>query len=133
MKRALIAATIYFLMLFTLGFLLGTIRVMIVAPRVGELAATAAEAPVMLVAALFACRWAVRRWRVPPQAVLRWIMALAFFALLLVSEASLGAILFDRTLAEQWAALRTLAGVLGLSAQVIAASLPLRVGMRETR
>ena len=54
MIRALIAGTAFFLALFALGFVLGTLRVVFVAPRFGELAATFAEVPVMLIAAFFA-------------------------------------------------------------------------------
>jgi len=133
LKRALTAGTVYFLALFALGFVLGTIRVLVVAPRIGALAATAVEVPVMLAVALFTCRWAVRRWQVPRETTLRWAMALSFLALLLAFETLLGATLFGRTLAEQGAALLTPAGLLGASAQIIAASLPLWVGMRETR
>jgi hypothetical protein len=121
MKRALIAGGAYFLALFALGFVLGTIRVMLVAPRLGELAATLAEVPVMLTAAFFICRWVIRRWQVPPSMPIRWIMALWFLVLLQLSEILLGTTLFGRTAVEQWAALVTPAGILGLSAQIIAA------------
>ena len=124
MNRALIAGTAYFVALFALGFVLGTIRVMIVAPRFGQFAATLAEVPVMLTAAFFACRWAIRRWRVLPAIAVRWAMALCFLALLLSGEMLLGAILFERTVAEQYAAFATPAGLLGLTAQIIAALLP---------
>ena len=125
MKRALIAATIYFLALFTLGFVLGTVRVTVVAPRVGPLAAMLAEMPVMLVAAYFTCRWSVRRWRVSPTATARWAMALWFLVLLSSVETLLGAALFGRSMAEQWTALATPSGLVGLSGQIIAASLPI--------
>ena len=127
MKRALIAATVYFLALFSLGFVLGTIRTMVVAPRIGALAATAAEVPVMLAAGLLASRWAVRHWHVPSETRVRLAMVLWFLALLMVFEALLGLTLFGRTLAEQVAAFATPAGSLGLAAQVIAASMPLWV------
>ena len=131
MNRALIAGTAFFLALFALGFVLGTLRVVFVAPRFGELAATFAEVPVMLIAAFFACRWAVRHWRVPRTIAIRWAMVLWFLALLFTFETLLGVILFGRTAAEQWAALATPAGLLGLSAQIIAALLPVLVGRRE--
>jgi hypothetical protein len=131
LKRALVAATVYFLALFVLGFALGTIRVIFLAPRFGQLAATIAEVPVMLTASIFVCRSAARRWQVQRRAEIRWAMALWFLALLLVFETLLGATLFARTLAEQWASLVTSAGLLGLSAQIIAALLPLYVGKGE--
>lgn len=114
-------------MLFALGFLLGTIRVIFVAPRIGELAATIMEVPVMLVAAYFACRWAIRRWQVPPAIAARVAMVPWFLSLLFVFEALLGLALFGRSVSEQWAAFRTPAGLVGLSAQIIASLLPLIV------
>jgi hypothetical protein len=128
MKRAMIAATVYFLMLFALGFALGTIRVLAVAPRFGELAATLTEVPLMLTVAYFACRWAIARWHVPRDPAARWAMVLWFLILLFLFETLLGAMLFGRPATEQWAALATPTGLLGLSAQIIAALLPLFVG-----
>lgn len=125
MKRALVAATVYFVLLFALGFILGTIRVVVLVPRVGPLAATAAEAPIMLMVAVFACRWVVRRWQVPGETEVRLAMATAFFVLLLTFEAALGLILFGRTPAAQVAAFATPAGLLGLATQLVAALMPL--------
>jgi hypothetical protein len=53
MKRALSAAAVYFLALFALGFVLGTMRVLFVAPSIGVLRATLLEVPIMLSAAFF--------------------------------------------------------------------------------
>jgi hypothetical protein len=128
MKRALTAATAYFLVLFALGFILGTIRVLFVAPRIGVLNATLLEVPVMLAAALFMCRWLIGRWQVPPTLSMRWAMALWFLVLLALFETLVGVVLFERTLVETWAGLFTPAGLLGLTAQAIAALLPLVVG-----
>ena len=128
MKPALIAASAYFLALFALGFVFGTIRVIFVVPRIGELLATMAEVPVMLIAAYFACRWAIRRWQVPSAVEVRFAMVPWFLAMLFVFEALLGATLFGRSVDEQWAALGSPAGLVGISAQIIAAFLPLFVG-----
>lgn len=131
MSRALVAGTVYFLALFILGFALGTIRVLLIAPRVGELAATIAEVPVMLAAAFFICRRAIRRWQVPANVSARWMMVLLFLALLILFETLLGAALFGRTIAEQWVGLATPAGCAGLMAQIVAALMPLAVGRCE--
>ncbi len=131
MKRALLAASVNFLALFSLGFALGTIRVLVIAPRVGVLAGTIAEVPIMLVAAFWACRWMIRRWRVPSASLARWAMTIWFLVLLLVFETVLGAALFGRTIVQQWAALATTAGLVGLAAQIVAAVLPTLVGRRR--
>lgn len=125
LKSALIAGSVYFGVLFGLGFALGTIRVTLVAPRIGELAATMAEVPVMLLASWLACGWIVRRWSVPYRLPVRAAMGAWFLGLLLAAEALLGLTLFGRTGAEQWAALTSPAGLLGLAAQLAAALFPL--------
>lgn len=131
MKRALTSASAYVLTLFALGFVLGTIRVLFVVPHIGELAATIAEVPVMLTAAYFTCRWAIRQWQVPSTIAIRLAMVLWFLALLFVFETLLGATLFGRSVAEQWTALGSPAGLVGISAQIIAALLPLFVSKGE--
>ena len=118
-------------MLFAFGFVLGTIRVLFVVPHIGELAATIAEVPVMLTAAYYTCRWAIRRWQVPSTTAIRLAMVPWFLALLFVFEALLGATLFGRSVAEQWTALGSPAGLVGISAQIIAAILPLFVSKGE--
>ena len=130
MKRALISATVTLLLLFALGFVFGTIRVIYLAPRLGALAATLVEAPVMVIAALFLTRWSVRHWRVSHLGGVRWAMVLWFLALLASFETLLGVALFGRTATEQWGALATHAGLVGLLAQLIAALLPVFVGRR---
>ena len=82
----------------------------------------------MLAAAFFVCRWVILRWQVQRTSSIRWAMVLWFLALLILFETLLGATLFARSLAEQWAALATSAGLLGLIAQIIAALLPVFVG-----
>jgi hypothetical protein len=133
MKRALTAGTVYFLILFALGFVLGTLRVTVVVPRLGAFAATMAEVPVMLAAAYFTCRWMIRHWNVPPTLSIRLTMMAWFLLLLFLFETLLGTMLFGRTLNTQVAALVTPAGMLGLSAQMIAAFLPVFVGRDEAR
>ena len=130
MKRALTCATAYFVMLFSLGLVLGTIRVLVIAPMFGTLGAVVAEIPVMLIAAVFACRWAVRRWRAPSSLAIRFAMVGWFLALLALFETVLGTALFGRTISEQWAMLTTPTGLVGVSAQLIAGLLPLFVGRR---
>ena len=133
MKRVLAAATVYFLALFALGFVLGTIRVLFVVPRLGVLGATLLEVPFMLTAGFYGCGWVVWRWQVPPTLATRGAMALWFLVLLAVFETLVGVALFGRTLAGTWAGLATPAGLLGLAAQIVAALLPLFVGRGERR
>ena len=129
----MVAATDYFLALFALGFALGTLRVTVLAPRLGEFAATMAEVPVMLAAAFFTSRWAIRRWQVPHVLLIRWSMVGWFLTLLLLFETLLGTMLLGKTAAALWPAIATPAGLLGLFAQVIAALLPVLVERVDDR
>lgn len=133
MKRAFAAATFYFFALFALGFVLGTIRVLFVAPRIGVLGATLTEVPLILIVAFFMCRWAIGRWQVPPTLSARGSMALWFLVLLAILETLVGVALFGRTLSATWAGLATPAGLIGLTAQVIAVLLPLIVVRNKQR
>ena len=128
MKRSLTAATGYFLVLFALGFVLGTMRVLFVAPRIGVLRATLLEVNIMLTAAVFLSRWAIGCWQVPPNLSAREAMALWFLVLLALFETLVGVTLFGRTLAGTWAGLATPAGLIGLTAQIVVALLPVFVG-----
>jgi hypothetical protein len=56
------AAAVYFALVFGAGFILGPIRVLVVAPRVGERIAELIEAPIMLTVIVFAARWIVQRF-----------------------------------------------------------------------
>jgi hypothetical protein len=125
MNRAILAGCIYAVALFALGFLLGTIRVLIIVPMTGELAATFLELPVMLTAAYFACRWIVGRWQVPSRNAARLLMGAAFLLVLLGLETLLGLALMGRSWAEQAAAFRSTAGLAGLAAQLASATFPL--------
>ncbi|WP_188945326.1 hypothetical protein [Polymorphobacter multimanifer] len=120
-------------MLFALGFSFGTLRVLVVAPRLGVLGATLLEVPLMLAAAFFICRWAIGRWHVPPVLSARGAMVLWFLVLLALFETLVGVAFFGRTLAGTWAGLATPAGLIGLTAQIIAALLPLYVGRSGRR
>lgn len=106
-----------------LGFLLGTVRTLWVAPHLGELAAVAAELPLMLAAGWWWARVVLRHAHLPDLRSARWMGALAF-AVLLVSECALAALLFGAS-PPQWArGLAAPAGLLGLAGQAIWAVLP---------
>jgi hypothetical protein len=126
-QRAVVAGATYFLALFAIGFVLGTLRVVFVTPLVGPFFATLAELPLMLAAAFVICRKVIMHWRVPSKSSLRWLMVFWFLALLFTFETLFGWALFARTLAEQWNAMQTPAGLLGVTGQIIAASFPLFV------
>src|SRR5215469_7339785 len=62
--RATKAGALYSIIAFLIGFILGTIRVLLVAPRLGETTAVIVEAPIILAASWLVCRWCVDRLNV---------------------------------------------------------------------
>jgi hypothetical protein len=124
MTAALRAGAAYFALVFALGFMLGTARVLALAPALGETLATVIELPVMLAASWIACGWCVRHWHVPGARPLRAAMGVFAFALLMAAEASLSILLVGRTLAEHLARYAETGPALGLAAQLAFAAFP---------
>lgn len=63
--QVLKVGVLYFVLVFGIGFVLGTIRTLWVAPRVGVRAAELMETPVMLVVTIAVARWGVRGFALP--------------------------------------------------------------------
>lgn len=118
------AALAYFAIAFGAGFALGTVRVLLVAPRLGELAAVALELPVMLAVSWLAAGWCVRRFDVPARAAPRLVMGGLAFALLMLAELGVSVFAFGRSSADHLATYRQAAGLAGLAAQVAFALFP---------
>ena len=57
----MLRGVVYFSLVFGVGFMLGTVRVLAVEPRLGERWAELAEAPLMLTAIILSARFVVRR------------------------------------------------------------------------
>lgn len=125
MPKFVSAAFVYFAIVFALGFALGTIRVLMTAPAIGEGWATVTELPVMLAVSWVVCAWAIRRFAVPPQSGPRAAMGLLALLLLLTAETVLGVAGFGRTLDQQFGEYLKLGPALGLLAQIAFASFPL--------
>ena len=103
--RILKAGVLYFLLVFAAGFLLGSIRVPLLEPRLGARAAELLELPVMLLAIVAAARWVLRRLAVPASAAAR--LAMGGIALALMLAAEFGLVLSLRGMSiEQYLATR---------------------------
>jgi hypothetical protein len=128
MPNAIRAGFAYFAIVFAIGFVLGAIRVTIVIPRIGEIAAVCLEAPILLTLAWLICRRIVRRFAVSPGVAARGTMGLVAFGLLMLAELALSITLAGRTPAEHLALYDGLAEQIGLAAQILFAALPLLQG-----
>ena len=74
MATAIRAGVIYALIVFLIGFIFGTVRVLLLIPQVGETVAVSLEAPVMLIASWFVSRWCLDWLDVPRRVGARAVM-----------------------------------------------------------
>lgn len=124
MPAALRAGITYFALVFAIGFILGTIRVLVVIPQFGDTNAVLLELPVMLALSWFACRALVSRFNVPPEASARLTMGGLAFALLMLAELAVSVLGFGRTVSEHLATYQATGAQLGLAAQIAFALFP---------
>ena len=128
--RILKAGVLYFGVVFVAGFVLGTIRVIWVVPRVGERTAELIEAPLMLVVTIVSARWVVRRFAVPPLALQRLAIGLVGLGLLLVAELVVVLLVRGLTLREYIASRDAVSGTVYLALLAVFAVMPMLVRRR---
>lgn len=121
--RVAMAGAAYWAIVFALGFVLGTLRVLWVAPAIGLLPATMLELPVILTASWFAAGWLVRRFAIASRGEALAAGALAF-AILMAAECALASVLMGQSPAQWLAGLRQPHALLGLAGQVMFALMP---------
>jgi hypothetical protein len=125
MASALKAGIVYFGIVFSAGFVLGTIRVLFVAPQLGATGAVAIELPVMLALSWIASARLVRWFDVPSTVGARVLMGVVAFALLMAAELGVSVFAFGRSAAQHFATFGALEAQLGLVAQLLFAAFPL--------
>jgi hypothetical protein len=128
--KAIGAGALYFALIFALGFVLGTVRVLWLAPLVGETLAVLAEQPIMLTASWFAASWLVRRNDLAAVSD-RAIMGGIAMVLLFVAEIALGLSLFDQTPGQSLTKALVLPGLIGLIGQIMFGLMPLWVSAKR--
>ncbi len=127
------AGTLCFMVTFIAGFVLGTVRQLVVAPVAGEAAAVALEAPFMLVVAFVAARWVVSRYRLPPKLDVRAGVGLIALTLLLSTEVAAAGALRGWTVSEWIGHFGTPAGMLSLLLFLLFAAMPTILLTRQSR
>ena len=80
------AGLLYFAIVFGMGFVFGTIRIVWVVPHVGTRLAELIETPIMFVVTIVAARWTVLHLAVPSAPSTRMAMGGLALCLLLVAE-----------------------------------------------
>lgn len=124
----ILAALRYFAGIFALGFVLGAIRTLWLAPRIGATPAVLIELPLMLLASGLLAHRIVRRARFSPPAALG--MGMLAFALLMAAEALLALVLARQDLGAWLADLVRTPGWIGLAGQIAFGLFPLLAALR---
>lgn len=114
MRKVLVAAAAYWGGVFAAAFVIGAVRTVWIAPRIGALAATALEVPVVLAISGFAARAATAHWHLRQREAAA--MGGAAFVLLMFAEWAL-AQAFGQSTAAWLGAMATAPGALGLAGQ----------------
>jgi MFS family permease len=126
------AASLYFIVVFAVGFVLGPIRVLWLVPRLGERAAELIEAPFMLLTILLAARWAVRHLASSGSGT-RLAAGTLALALVLVAEFSIVLVVRRVTIVEYFAGRDPVSGVVYLLMLLVFAVMPMFVGATAPR
>jgi len=124
------AGVLSFAFVFGVGFILGPIRVLGVAPRLGTRMAELLETPVMLVITILAARWIVRRLAVPPTLSCRLGMGSIALIFMLVAEFTLVLWLRGLSIREYLAGRDPVAGTVYYLPLGVFAAMPLLVVRR---
>ena len=118
LPRALRAGFVYFAFVFACGFALGTVRVVLVAPAVGELGAVLIEAPVILAVSWFVCRVLIARLPRSPGFADRAAMGAFAFLCLISAEVVLTVTAFGGGVTDVITGWTSPAGAVGLAGQI---------------
>lgn len=128
------AALGYFAIVFAVGFLCGPIRVLMLEPKFGATGAVLLEAPILLMAMLYAARFVPRRLRLPATSVAHLGMGFAALAMVLIADMGVGLFVRHLSFAEIVANFSTPAGRIYAALLLVFALVPWVVnGKRRTR
>tara|TARA_R110000824_G_scaffold48175_19_gene136304 strand:+ start:792 stop:1202 length:411 start_codon:yes stop_codon:yes gene_type:complete len=125
MANVLKAAIFYFLGVFTLGFILGTMRIFFLVPQTGPVNAVLIEIPVMLFFSWFFCRFLTRRFAIPPEPYERLMMGFIAFACLMTGEALVAVLLQQGRMTDFFMTFDLPENRIGLGGQIAFALFPM--------
>jgi hypothetical protein len=95
-----LAGIAYFAIVFSVAFCFGAIRVSLLVPQVGALAAVLTELPLILVVSWKAVGWSVQKFDIPPIVINRTIMGVVAFLVLMGAELTLSVVASGKTASD---------------------------------
>jgi hypothetical protein len=124
------AGALYFVLVFTAGFVLGVMRMLLLVPRIGIRSAELLEMPFMAVAIFFAARWVIAREAVSPGRIVRVGMGLVALGLMVFVEFTVVLGIQDLTIADYVAHRDPIAGTAYLVMLGVFTIMPLLVARK---
>jgi hypothetical protein len=135
LSAPIVAGFLYFSIVFGIAFVLGTIRVLVLVPRVGDLYAVLTETPIILTVSWMTITWIVGTKQEQQQLQQhhdttvvvqnRVVMGIAAFVFLMAAEWILSIVAFNKTSLEFWEDLTSSpAHIIGLLGQVAYGLIP---------
>lgn len=118
------AGIAYTFVVFVFAFAVGTIRVTLIAPRLGTLLAVILEGPIVLAVSWRVSRWCNRHFKVSSDPRARVLMGAVAFSVLMLLELGVSVLAFGETLNHYFAKYASTPGVVGLAMQVGFATIP---------
>ena len=119
------AGLAYFALVFATGFVLGSVRVPFLVPRLGVRTAELIEMPVMFVVIVFAARFIVRRFSLLPTTLVRLCTGILALALGIVAELLLAVVSQSQSVGQYIAGRDPVSGGVYLAMLGVLAAMPL--------
>jgi hypothetical protein len=124
------AGIVYAIAVFAVGFALGAVRVLWLAPRAGPLLAVAVEAPIMLWVSWKISRWCCSRHALGTALAPRAAMGLTAFAALMLLELATSVFVFGNSWSGFLDSFKSAPALVGLAAQLAFAAIPVIQGQQ---
>lgn len=123
--RTIKAGMAYFFLAFGAGFVMGTIRVPFLVPRLGERVAELIEMPFMFIVIVLAARFITKRFALPATALVRLTTGFLALGLLIAAELLLAVAVQDRSLGDYVSSRDPVSGSVYLAMLALFAVMPL--------
>lgn len=130
--RTIKAGAAYFALVFGAGFILGSIRVPFLVPRLGERAAELIETPFMFVVVLLSARFITSRFALPTTVSVRVSAGFLALGLLLAAEVVLVVVLQGQSLGQYIASRDPVSGSVYLAMLALFAFMPLIIARTQS-
>ena len=131
--RCISAGLAYAVSVFTVGFALGTVRVLVFVPRFGATTSVLLESPVILAVSWILSKVTTRWFHVRPDPMARGLMGGAALAVLMCLELAMSVLVFGRPASAFVPEYGTAPGLIGLAAQISPYFLSCRLADRRNR